>query len=463
MALTKVNSGGITDATIAAIDIAANAVTTDKILNNNVTTDKIQNGGVNHHKITDGNVIESKIAANAVTTVKIADNAVTADKLAHTSVTAGSYGSSSAIPAITVDAQGRITAASTNSITSTTINNQADNRLITATGTTDTLNGEANATFTGTKLSLGPYDGGTDVNFMIRNTNSGGYGAYISGGASGNYILRLDDKDQNAMFRFNGNGNLGVGTGSPSSKVHINSSHYLPTSSGKSVTGLHIDGNPGNAGEYGGGISFSCGNSSGSSAAIAARQGTSDSDVIGMSFFTHDSSSGTADAVEKVRIHDGGAVSFNNGVILGNNLGYDGDKLLNDYEKGDITLTLVGTAGGSANYSYRVGHYTKVGNVCHVTCDIRFGGSWSGSTGSLNLNLPFASEATGGCVGAGIVSEWNLSNSNSDNIMIKVDNNETVARFTRHSGANNNTGNFDTANFGSGRYLKFAFTYQTAS
>ena len=138
MALTKVNSGGITDATIAAIDIAANAVTTDKILNNNVTTDKIQNGGVNHHKITDGNVIESKIAANAVTTVKIADNAVPADKLAHTSVTAGSYGSSSAIPAITVDAQGRITAASTNSITSTTINNQADNRIITATGTTDT-------------------------------------------------------------------------------------------------------------------------------------------------------------------------------------------------------------------------------------------------------------------------------------------------------------------------------------
>ena len=135
---------------------------------------------------------------------------------------------------------------------------------------------------------------------------------------------------------------------------------------------------------------------------------------------------------------------------------------LDDYEQGDITLTLTGTSGGSANYGYRTGHYTKIGNICHVTGDIRFNGSWSGSTGSVNLGLPFVSEATGGCVGSGIVSEWNLSGSNWDNIMIKVDNNESVARFTAHSGSNNNTSNFQTNLFGNGRYLKFSFTYQTA-
>ena len=156
---------------------------------------------------------------------------------------------------------------------------------------------------------------------------------------------------------------------------------------------------------------------------------------------------------ERARIINSGGITFNGDTAAAN--------ALDDYEQGDITLTLVGTSGGSANYSYRTGHYTKIGNICHVTGDIRFNGAWSGSTGSLNLNLPFTAEATGGCVGAGIVSEWNLSGSNWDNIMIKVDNNESVARFTAHSGNNNNTSNFQTNLFGNGRYLKFAFTYQT--
>jgi hypothetical protein len=55
----------------------------------------------------------------ALTQVKsdgIADGAVTTNDLSNSGVTAGTYGSSSAIPAITVDAKGRITAASTNAI-----------------------------------------------------------------------------------------------------------------------------------------------------------------------------------------------------------------------------------------------------------------------------------------------------------------------------------------------------------
>ena len=63
-----------------------------------------------------GTVTEPTIASGAVTTAKIADDAVDATKLANTTVTPGRYGTASAIPEITVDAQGRITAASTNAV-----------------------------------------------------------------------------------------------------------------------------------------------------------------------------------------------------------------------------------------------------------------------------------------------------------------------------------------------------------
>tara|TARA_B100000287_G_scaffold419776_1_gene458381 strand:+ start:1475 stop:2392 length:918 start_codon:yes stop_codon:yes gene_type:complete len=52
----------------------------------------------------------------AVKTGKIDNDAVGPNQLADTAVTAGNYGSSTAIPEITVDAQGRITSAGTNSI-----------------------------------------------------------------------------------------------------------------------------------------------------------------------------------------------------------------------------------------------------------------------------------------------------------------------------------------------------------
>lgn len=85
--------------TIATAQIEDLAVTAAKISANAVIT----------AKIADNAVLSAKISANQIVTAKLADDAVTAAKLSDTAVTAGSY----TLASITVDAQGRLTAAST--------------------------------------------------------------------------------------------------------------------------------------------------------------------------------------------------------------------------------------------------------------------------------------------------------------------------------------------------------------
>ena len=76
-----------------------------------ITTIQLTDLGVTTGKIDNLAVTTGKIASDAVTTAKILDANVTAGKLANTTVTAGTYTAAN----ITVDAQGRLTAAATGS------------------------------------------------------------------------------------------------------------------------------------------------------------------------------------------------------------------------------------------------------------------------------------------------------------------------------------------------------------
>ena len=110
------NSGAVDASNLTNAVPADGSITEAKLASNAVTTAKIAAGAVAEADIADSAITTAKIAAGAVVEADIADGAVTTNKLANSGVTAGSYGSGSVIPAITVDAKGRITSVSTNAV-----------------------------------------------------------------------------------------------------------------------------------------------------------------------------------------------------------------------------------------------------------------------------------------------------------------------------------------------------------
>ena len=107
--LAKEDMSNVSSASIAG-RLGADAIATTKIAGGALPTDVT----VASANIVNGTIVNADIASNA---------AIAGTKLENSGVTAGSYGSSSAIPIVTVDAQGLVTAASTTAIDSTTIQN----------------------------------------------------------------------------------------------------------------------------------------------------------------------------------------------------------------------------------------------------------------------------------------------------------------------------------------------------
>jgi len=94
--------------TIATAQIDDAAISTAKLSDNAVTTAKISNLNVTEAKLAASAVTADKIATSTITQAKLATNSVGPDQLISTGVTAAEYTAAT----ITVDADGRITAAS---------------------------------------------------------------------------------------------------------------------------------------------------------------------------------------------------------------------------------------------------------------------------------------------------------------------------------------------------------------
>ena len=107
------HTGDVTGAT--ALTIAADAVTTAKILDDNVTADKLAADAVVTASIVDLNVTEAKIAANSITATKIPDGSITATQIGANAVTLAKMASGTDGNIISYDASGNPVAVATGS------------------------------------------------------------------------------------------------------------------------------------------------------------------------------------------------------------------------------------------------------------------------------------------------------------------------------------------------------------
>jgi hypothetical protein len=155
----------VTGATQAAITSTANLVTVGTIgtgvwQGTAIASGYIAADAITGAKIADNAINSEHYTDGSIDTAHIADDQVTAAKLANTAVSAAAYGSSSAIPVLTIDAQGRITAAST-AATSSVLTIAADsgsNDTVTVGTDTLTFEGTANeieTTVSNNKINLG--------------------------------------------------------------------------------------------------------------------------------------------------------------------------------------------------------------------------------------------------------------------------------------------------------------------
>ena len=447
-------TGALADNGVTTAKLADDAVTTAKIADSNVTNDKLAPDiPVNKLQVNDAHIIIGNqssdgtlqtlsgdvsmtrtgavtIANNAVTTAKIADEAVTLAKLPHgTSSNDGKFlrANNGADPSF-------------ETVTSTTINNNADNRIITGSGTANTLEAETGFTYNGNLLHINSGSSGLPK-IRLQHSASGNDVFEISSGLTGvsNGGFGIYDVDSTVhRLAIDSSGNVGINNTSPKYVMHLN------PASGQSRIDVHMT-NSTTGHNNNDGVQFGYQNSAG---------------AYIWNFENTDIYFGT-NGTKRASFLAGGGLAFNNDTAQAN--------ALDDYEEGTWTPTIRGPGGTGTHGAGNAGFYTKIGNIVHAHATIH----WTAISGTTNgvvvvLGLPYATKNAShyrstSLMGGQVVGVHNGNNA-AMNIAIGVDANQSFAYLTGVNGSSTASYNYThqpTVN-STGQIFGFALTYLTS-